>query len=72
MRILRFGKSACSNGSSADKPDGKDITFFGGIAFLWKYIRKYRFNFGMFYLGWFVETLLSLAPERIGPGNMSG
>ena len=39
----------------------KDITFFGGLRFLWKYIKKRKINFAMFYTGWFVDTILSVA-----------
>ena len=37
------------------------FSMLDGIRFLWPYARKFRYNFAMFYFGWFVQNLLSLA-----------
>lgn len=37
------------------------LSYFTAIKFLSKYIKRYRKNFIMFYLGWFFDTLLAFA-----------
>jgi len=37
------------------------LTYIGAIKFLSKYIRKHRYNFLMFYLGWFIDMILAVA-----------
>ena len=41
----------------------KGLTTIESFKFLWKYARKYKLNFFLFYLGWFVESFLeALSP----------
>ena len=37
----------------------KKLNYFSAVKFLSKYIRRYRKNFVMFYLGWLFDTLLA-------------
>ena len=36
------------------------LNYFTAIKFLSKYIKKYKSNFILFYIGWFFETILSI------------
>ena len=43
------------------------LNYFSAIKFLSKYIMKYKKNFGMFYIGWLLDTLINIVlPVLLG------